>query len=289
MKRTKKRAWICAAAVGAVLCLALFLGSKAERERADDYLLASEAEGKGDVSEAYRLYSSLGSYRDSADRASLLALRDPSLPCLTAQTGDIVCFGNYEQDGDARNGPEPIEWLVLETFEDRVLLLSLRCLKAGAYHDRPFAAVTWEKCALRTWLNGEFCTKAFSETEQGKILSVWNENEDQRALGTEGGNDTLDRVFLLSQTEAGIYLKNEESCFVFGRCIPSDSAAAAFSIPEGEETVPWWLRSPGVYEYSAQYVDMYGRVYESGAYTDIDYQFGIRPAIWIGLEETEEG
>ena len=28
--------------------------------------------------------------------------------------GDILLFGRYEQDGDPDNGPEPLQWLVLQ-------------------------------------------------------------------------------------------------------------------------------------------------------------------------------
>ena len=35
-----------------------------------------------------------------------------------AQAGDIVWFGNYEQDNDSDNGKEPINWIVLEKEED---------------------------------------------------------------------------------------------------------------------------------------------------------------------------
>ena len=31
--------------------------------------------------------------------------------------GDTILFGTYEQDNDPDNGPEPIEWIVLEVDE----------------------------------------------------------------------------------------------------------------------------------------------------------------------------
>ena len=44
------------------------------------------------------------------------------------QAGDHVFFGQYEQDNDLKNGPEPIEWLVLEDDGESILLLSRYCL-----------------------------------------------------------------------------------------------------------------------------------------------------------------
>ena len=41
--------------------------------------------------------------------------------------GNIVAFGRYEQDNDLTNGPEPIEWIVLDVVDGektKALLLS---------------------------------------------------------------------------------------------------------------------------------------------------------------------
>ena len=38
--------------------------------------------------------------------------------------GDVIAFGMYEQDGNTANGPEPVEWLVIDRIGDEALLLS---------------------------------------------------------------------------------------------------------------------------------------------------------------------
>ena len=38
--------------------------------------------------------------------------------------GEYVTFGSYEQDDDFDNGPEPIEWMVLDHQDGRTLLLA---------------------------------------------------------------------------------------------------------------------------------------------------------------------
>ena len=60
--------------------------------------------------------------------------------------GSIVTFGMYEQDGDAHNGKESIEWIVLDVQEDRALLLSVHTLDAVTYNgnDRYDENLTWE-------------------------------------------------------------------------------------------------------------------------------------------------
>ena len=64
------------------------------------------------------------------------------------QVNDIVAFGKYEQDGMRSNGPEAIEWLVLDVQEDTALLLSRYALDSMPYHDN-YKAVTWETSDLR--------------------------------------------------------------------------------------------------------------------------------------------
>ena len=54
------------------------------------------------------------------------------------ETGSIVTFGRYEQDGNEENGPEPIEWTVLDVdgnayfrAADRVFRLNARNGETG--------------------------------------------------------------------------------------------------------------------------------------------------------------
>ena len=89
----------------------------------------------------------------------------------------MIPFGHYEQDNNPGNGPEPIEWLVLDIQDGKALLLSKYGLEAKAYNTK-FVDITWENCTLRTWLNGEFLAKAFSAEEQSAILLTEVDNSD---------------------------------------------------------------------------------------------------------------
>ena len=162
--------------------------------------------------------------------------------------GDIVALGTYEQNNNLSDGAEPIEWRVLERIGDEVLLLSVNCLDCRTYNDV-------------------------------RIVLADNVNTDQSEAGTEGGADTQDYVFLLSEQEAGIYMGNEIDQEYVGKAVPT-----AYAIEQGahiDETgaAEWWLRSPGAYEYTAQFVEPSGVPYIAGAYVDISY--AVRPAIWI--------
>lgn len=47
-------------------------------------------------------------YRDIEMVAQKILLEHPTV----ARVGDCLTFGRYEQDGNARNGKEEIEWVV---------------------------------------------------------------------------------------------------------------------------------------------------------------------------------
>ena len=82
-------------------------------------------------------------------------------PYVDVQVGDIIEFGSYEQDNDLSNGPEPIEWRVLEVSDGSALIVSQYALDARAYN-KERVRITWAECTLRGWLNGEFYDTAFS-------------------------------------------------------------------------------------------------------------------------------
>ena len=80
---------------------------------------------------------------------------------------DSVSFGTYMD--------HPIEWIVLDRQDDRLLLLCKRALETLPYHDTE-DPVTWESCSLRAWLNGAFLTSAFTTEDASRILLTEVEN-----------------------------------------------------------------------------------------------------------------
>ena len=113
-----------------------------------------------------------------------------------------VFFGSFpQQGGDA----EPIEWIVLDEADGKMLLLAKDCLASLPWHNA-HTAVTWDQSDLRVWLNGEFLQTAFTAEEQDRILSTDLDNSDVLGYGTPVGADTRDRIFLLSGTEGQTYL-----------------------------------------------------------------------------------
>lgn len=213
---------------------------------------------------------------------------------LNRTVGNYVTFGAYEQDNDESNGQEPIERLVLDydAVNNRALLISRYGLDAQRYNTEK-VDITWEKCTLRTWLNSTFLNKAFTTKEQSDILLTNVDNSKSQGYSgwsTSGGNNTQDKVFLLSYAEANKYMgvtyddsKNTKSmvsptayaikqgAFTYSSHKTADGAAAGW----------WWLRSPGDYQSDAVLVSPVGSLDRYGVSGD---GACVRPALWINLE-----
>lgn len=221
-----------------------------------------------------------------------------------AQVGDMVLFGSYEQDNDISNGAEAIEWLVLDRQDEKLLLLSKDSLDCKKYNEEG-EKVTWETCTLRSWLNGEFYNTAFSQTEQTRIATTTVKNGDNPKTGTEGGNDTEDKVFLLSIEEVLLYFDPDPNAYDPARrahvtryafengayiCDEDTNTAGTVSVwmnysPAGTDW--WWLRSPGDGNSLAVFVNDRGRVVCGGSEVDggwRNYSIDVRPAFWLNLE-----
>ncbi len=90
----------------------------------------------------------------------------------TISEGDYVTFGSYEQDNNLTNGPEPIEWLVLDVQEGKALLISKLGLDCQPYNSIRMG-IPWEDCSLRTWMNNTFFNTAFLAGEQEQIVATY--------------------------------------------------------------------------------------------------------------------
>ncbi len=259
------------------------------RNKADEYQKAVQMARTGNISDAYRLFRELGSYQDAEQRLSGLAAADALLPYRVAEKGDMVSFGHFEQDNDPSNGPEPISWIVLDKMDGQLLLLSASCLKGMAYNTAAFTPVTWETSSLRAWLNEGFLSSAFTEEEKALIPAVLNENLDHSIVETPGGRDTRDRIFVLCERDTVIYLNDPADQEAVGKAQGTEYAKANGLQTDEEGNASWWLRSPGMYEYIAQFVDQNGEPYTNGASTDIDYLCGVRPVLWLDTNPSTEG
>ena len=104
-------------------------------------------------------------------------------------------------------------------------------------------------------------------------------NEDNSENGTSGGNDTEDKVFLLSEKEAETLFSNDDE-----RIAKATGYAEKSGVYVNEEKAAWWwLRSPGYYSYDAAVVRNDGWVYRDGDNVS-DGIDGVRPALHLNLQ-----
>lgn len=159
-------------------------------------------------------------------------------------------------------GNEKTPWRVLdvERETETALLIAEKPVCVRTYHEN-WTGITWEHCSLRKWLNGDYYKNTFSEEEKAAILECELKNPDNLSYGTKGGNDTRDKVFLLSIEEAEKYIMNDR-----------DRSTGTW----------WWLRSPGNLSYDAAYVGGVGGVVSGGG--GVGLSRGVRPALKINLK-----
>ena len=194
-----------------------------------------------------------------------------------AQVGQRIEFGTYEQDSiwddKTTREKDPIQWIVLEKQDDRILVVSSLILDIHSYDESYSDVVTWEKCSLRRWLNNTFINNAFNATERKLILEAEVPADKYPDCDTDPGNATTDHIFLLSASE---YLKY----FTYdGISRFSDYADTMREDRGGYQT--WWLRTPGEDGQAKVFCDD-GNMFDGSWYRNPDG--GVRPAMWISLE-----
>ena len=239
--------------------------------------------------------------------AQLRAMQD-------AQAGDCVTYGRYPQTAEGTDST-PIEWLVLERNGDEITLISRYALDCRLYHEEQ-ASVTWETCGVRAWLNGEFLSEAFTDEESSAIVTTHLNNPDNPTYETPGGNDTDDRVFLLSVDEVSRFFPLTEEPQYEWCCGISDKLVAAPTAYAMEKDVwtsalttddleninekyavrypgdltgttgcVWWLRSPGIDACSAAHVDYYGAVFGDGIGVGLGAGAAVRPTMVLRIPQ----
>lgn len=187
---------------------------------------------------------------------------------------------------------EPIQWRVLSNSNGVLFVMAEQILDAKAYNPDKIN-VTWETCVLRSWLNNDFYNNAFSETEKSQIDTSALVNEDNPWKGTEGGNITSDKMFLLSyadvmNTDYGFhsnYADNDTARQGKGTDFSKSSGLWAPSSSSYPDSSYWWLRSPGNLPTSAGLVGNTG--YAALAIDVNSTERGVRPAFKINLNSPD--
>ena len=225
----------------------------------------------------------------AAESTSSYGLSNPTISNRVT-TWDCIYFGNYYQSNSSTK--EPIKWRVLSVNGNDAFLLADQNLDAKPYNEEDMD-VTWETCTLRTWLNNTFLNTAFTSVEQAAIKNTSVVNDDNPEYGTEGGENTTDKVYLLSIVEArntaygfnGVFWTSSETREAKNTAYAKECGAWTYTSTEYEGDGRWWLRSPGDYSYSASYVSNLGYGYDDGIYVD-NGGGAVRPALHLNLSSS---
>ena len=188
------------------------------------------------------------------------------------EVGDTIQFGDFS-------------WVVLDVYQGYALIITeyIHLIGVGRYNH--FATgVTWEASTMRNLLNNEFFYR-FKPSERARIRETLNVNEDNPWYGVTGGNDTVDRVFMLSISEAVRYFGDSGLIHI----IPEDPTVTLFSDAYDSARISrfingnrafWWLRTPGNRQALASGIDATGAiaVFGTGVSNSL---IGARPVMWI--------
>lgn len=183
---------------------------------------------------------------------------------------------------------ERIKWRVLHKNDSTLFVVADQGIDCKDYHTLG-ADISWEDSTIRQWLNKDFYDSAFSKDEQKAIVKQKIQNKDNSNYGTNGGNNTKDKVFLLSMEE----VVNQE----YGFCERDDLKSSTHMVQVSDYAHAmgayansncyqgngwWWLRSSGYTTFHAVYVGCYGLVRLDGDYIDA-YDKTCVPALYLDV------
>ena len=191
----------------------------------------------------------------------------------------IIQYNDLEAENIVRFGD--YDWRVLDIQDGRALLLSEYIVVRREYHGvREY--ITWAESDLRAYLNSEFYN-SFSEADRMRIVETVIMSDDRIGYDDDGwiyGDDTVDKIFLLSMDEIEQYFDGtfDEVNILFPDRMAYDLEG---SIDKWWlRTMPCgWLRSPGFIGYDMVVVDISGDIISGG----LDESNGLRPALWLNL------
>ena len=198
-----------------------------------------------------------------------------------ALPGDTIDFGAFEQDNNPSNGKEGIEWLVLDRTDDKICVISKKALACHNFQDE-FENTTWADSQMRIWLNTEFLDAAFSQYHQEMILETNVTAEKVSNYDTDPGEDTVDRLYLLSESEVKKYFPEEAERI----CQPTVYAKVQGAYLENLNGW-WWLRNPGKDGQHLAVVYTDGTVKTEGFRTYVE-DGTVRPVMWLDVSDISE-
>ena len=206
----------------------------------------------------------------------------------------------------------PIRWRVLDVQDDKALLLADRMPDSMPFHAAD-TDVSWQDSTLRSWLNGldasanqlqidytgtGFIDQAFTPEEKEAIIETRCRNLPNQDYGTFSGEETEDRIFILSNEE--VFEGADAGRYGFHPGRDYDDPAKRFTstlyakyrgawwspVEDYAGNSFWFMRTSGYTPRSVTYICDFGFIYSKGTLVTCS-DAGVLPAMWVDLEQAQ--
>jgi hypothetical protein len=207
-------------------------------------------------------------------------------PFKSVNIGDLIQFGSYN-------------WRVLDIQDGKALILSDMLIELHIPYHSDGGEITWERSSIRQYLNDTLYDSIFNDDERELFAEILLINNDNPWYGTDGGNDTTDRIFLLSIEEVVKYFGDsgqlhDRPIWDFGMASGISDEYDSSRIAHFEDFVQnnslehgvaWWLRSTGEDNNKAATISRGGSINIDGLDVSLsEHNGGVRPALWLILD-----
>ena len=215
---------------------------------------------------AIAAFARLDDYKDSREKIVQICTDQDYLK--SQNVGDTFFFGSYEQDNNLDNGKEPILWRVLDKRDGQLLVISEQSLDAVAYHSTHTENVTWETCALNSWLCNDFAAAAFVQEETARVRGA---------------------VTLLTAEQATQYFASNSDRLCIATYYTERYKVGSPLNANGKYD-DWWLQGVNTTPMDdAPIIDTHGNVSEESIEGNNPLFQYVRPAMWIEIDSTNAG
>ena len=195
-------------------------------------------------------------------------------------------------------------WLVLERKDGKALLLKDTVIdittEAGfdknLFINSRYSEHNWETNPYRQWVRENFYERLTQDAKSKILLTDVRNSGIHSWFGGNGGNDTQDYVFFLSDQEtvkyfgdSGKYSQGNSQGFMSWGKLKDKYNKSRIGYTDDGKKMDWWLRTLSKVELSPpfpapfsqfSFVNTSGHIMVFGQ--DVgDYHIGIRPALWV--------
>ena len=207
--------------------------------------------------------------------------------------GQVVTFGKYETDNNMSNGPDPLEWIVLDVQKidgKAYAFLMTREIVGGPGGWNRFASsegnTSYATSNLNSWCEKDFYTTFTNQdTSLKEKIVAWNVETEDSSTGVDSGEAVVAHAYAPSIQELEQYLTGDLAKYM--QASVTKSAKTDNVISYGADRLgAYYVRNIGNMEEGAQWaagVDKEGKFQEGMGMTSAS--IGARVCIRVDLGE----